>query len=147
MVHLPALNTPQFDVVKTRLPRSPKPVPPIYEPEVAAEAIVWAIERTPRDLYVGFSSVGAVTANKVAPGLVDRYLARTRYDAQQTTTLVDLTRPDNLWAPVPGDQGAHGRFDAMARPRSVQSWIRTHRPVVAAAAGALAAVVARKRLS
>jgi NADP-dependent 3-hydroxy acid dehydrogenase YdfG len=147
MVHLPALNTPQFDFVKTRLPQSPRPVSPIYQPELAADAIVWAIRRTPRDLYVGFSSIGAVTATKIAPGLVDRYLARTGFDAQQTAEPVDPNRSDNLWAPLGGDHGPHGRFDHEARPRSIHYWIRTHRPVVvAAAAGAtLSALALRKR--
>jgi NADP-dependent 3-hydroxy acid dehydrogenase YdfG len=146
MVHLPALNTPQFELVKSRLPRSPKPVPPIYQPEVAAEAIVWAVERTPRDLYVGFSSVAAVTANKVAPGLVDRYLARNGIEAQQTGEPADPDRPNNLWAPVDGDHGAHGRFAAEARPRSLHLWARTHRPVLAGTLGAFAALTVRKRL-
>ena len=145
MVHLPALNTPQFDLVETRLPRSPKPVPPIYQPEVAASAVLWALERTPRDLYVGFSSVAAVTANKLVPGLVDRYLARTGYDAQQTDEPVDPKRPDNLWAPVPGDHGAHGRFGNEARSRSIHLWARTHRSLVAAI-GALAGVAIGKLL-
>jgi short-subunit dehydrogenase len=148
MVHLPALNTPQFEVVKTRLPRHPKPVPPIYQPEVAAEAIVFAAEQAPRDLYVGFSSVTAVTANKVAPGLVDRYLARTGFDAQQGSEPVDPTRPHNLWDPVGGDQGAHGRFDDEARPRSLHLLARTHRSaLVVAGAGAVAAAATLRRRS
>jgi short-subunit dehydrogenase len=147
MVHLPALNTPQFEVVKTRLPRHPKPVPPIYQPEVAAEAIVFAAEQAPRDLYVGFSSVTAVTANKVAPGLVDRYLGRTGFDAQQGSEPVDPTRPHNLWDPVRGDYGAHGRFDDEARPRSLHLLARTHRSalVVTGAGAAAAAVTLRRR--
>ena len=147
MVHLPALNTPQFEVVKTRLPRHPKPVPPIYQPEVAAEAIVFAAEQAPRDLYVGFSSVTAVTANKVAPGLVDWYLARTGFEAQQGSEPVDPVRPHNLWDPVGGDHGAHGRFDDQARPRSLHLLARTHRSalVVAGAGAAAAAVTLRRR--
>jgi short-subunit dehydrogenase len=148
MVHLPALNTPQFEVVKTRLPRHPKPVPPIYQPEVAAEAIVFAAEQAPRDLYVGFSSVTAVTANKVAPGLVDRYLGRTGFDAQQGSEPVDPTRPHNLWDPVGGDRGAHGRFDDEARPRSLHLLARTHRSaLVVAGAGAVAAAATLRRRS
>jgi short-subunit dehydrogenase len=135
MVHLPALNTPQFDVVKSRLPRQPKPVPPIYQPEIAAEAVLWAIERSPRDLYVGFSCLTAVTANKVAPGLVDRHLARTGLEAQQTPEPVQRRRPHNLWAPVPGDHGARGRFDDEARSRSLHLLIRTHRRELVAAVG------------
>jgi NAD(P)-dependent dehydrogenase (short-subunit alcohol dehydrogenase family) len=147
MVHLPALNTPQFELVKSRLPRRPKPVPPIYQPEVAAKAILWAVDRTPRDLYVGFPTVAAVTANKLAPGLVDRYLARNGFDAQQAAEPADLERPNNLWSPVDGDHGAHGRFDDDARRRNLQLWARTHRPLVAGALGAVAAVTIRKRLA
>ena len=138
MVHLPALNTPQFELVRTRLPRSPRPVAPIYEPEVAADAIVWAAAHTPRDLFVGHSTSVAVNANKFGPGLVDRYLARTGFESQQTPQPVEPERPDDLWRPVPGDHGAHGPFGREARPRSVQLWARTHRPLLAAAGGLLA---------
>lgn len=141
MVHLPALNTPQFELVKTRLPGSPQPVPPIYQPEVAAEAILWAADRAPRDLYVGFSTLTAVNANKLGPGLVDRYLARTGYDAQQTAEPVDPDRPSNLWEPAEGDHGAHGRFDEEARSHNLHLWARTHRPALAVAAGALATLM------
>jgi NAD(P)-dependent dehydrogenase (short-subunit alcohol dehydrogenase family) len=147
MVHLPALNTPQFEQVKTKLARSPQPVPPIYQPEVAADALVWAAEHTPRDLYVGFSTVAAVTTNKVVPGLVDRYLAHSGYAAQQTSEPIDPKRPDNLWHPVEGDAGAHGRFDAKARSRSLHFWARTHWSLIAVGSGAamLAAVGRRRR--
>jgi short-subunit dehydrogenase len=147
MVHLPALNTPQFEVVKSRLPRQPKPVPPIYQPETAAEAIMWAIQRAPRDLYLGFSCLTAVTANKVAPGLVDRHLARTGLESQQTPETVDRRRPHNLWAPVPGDHGARGRFGGETRRRSLHFLIRTHRrelAVAGLAAGTFAAIQRRR---
>ena len=127
MVHLPALKPPQFDVVKLRLPCQPKPVPPIYQPETAAEAILWAIERSPRDLYVGFSCLTAVTANKVAPGLVDRHLARTGLEAQQTPEPVQRRRLHNLWAPVPGDHGARGRFDDRS-PQPKPALVDPHPP-------------------
>jgi short-subunit dehydrogenase len=146
MVQLPAVNTPQFDQVKSRLPRRARPVAPIYQPEVAADAIIWAAERAPRELYVGFSTLAAVTANKLAPGLVDRYLARTGYDAQQTAEPDDPDRPDNLWEPLAEDVGAHGRFDDEARPRSLHLWARTHRPLLTATAAALAGAAIRKRL-
>jgi short-subunit dehydrogenase len=139
MVHLPALNTPQFELVATRLPRHPRPVAPIYQPEIAAEAIVWAAARAPRDLFVGFSTLAAVNANKVVPGLVDRYLARTSFDAQQTGEAISPGRPTNLWQPVAGDHGAHGRFDSEARTRSIHLWGRRRRRVLTAAAGTLAA--------
>jgi NAD(P)-dependent dehydrogenase (short-subunit alcohol dehydrogenase family) len=132
MVQLPALNTPHFSVVRSRLPRHPKPVPPIFEPELAAEAVVWAAEHPRRELIVGFSTFRALVANKVAPGLVDRYLARSGYDSQQSDTPVDRDRPDNLWDPVRGDRGAHGIFGDEARTRSVQLWVTEHRRALAA---------------
>lgn len=119
MVHMPALNTPQFEIGRTKLPRHPQPVPPIYEPEVAAEAIVWISEHRRRQLYVGAPTLKTVLGNRIAPAFVDRYLARTGYDAQQTDEPVDPNRPDNLFEPVPGDHGTHGRFGEGARTRSL----------------------------
>jgi NAD(P)-dependent dehydrogenase (short-subunit alcohol dehydrogenase family) len=119
MVHLPALNTPQFEIGRTKLPRHPQPVPPIYQPEVAAEAIVWISSHRRRQLYVGAPTLKTVLGNRIAPGLLDRYLARTGYEAQQTDEPVDPDRPDNLFAPVPGDHGVHGRFGKGARTRSI----------------------------
>jgi NADP-dependent 3-hydroxy acid dehydrogenase YdfG len=134
MVHLPALNTPQFSWCRTRMPGHPQPVAPIYQPEVAAAAIVWAAEHRPRELQVGLPTVKAVWANKVLPGLLDRYLALKGYDAQQMEEQVDRDRPDNLWQPVPGIAAAHGRFDREARPRSRQLWVVTHGALAAFAA-------------
>jgi NAD(P)-dependent dehydrogenase (short-subunit alcohol dehydrogenase family) len=128
MVQLPALNTPHFDVVRSRLPRHPKPVPPIYQPEVAARAIVWSAEHPRRELWVGRSTVLALVANRFVPGLLDRYLARTAYDAQQTDQPVSPDRPDNLEDALPGDRGAHGEFGAEARERSFQLWAATRWP-------------------
>jgi NAD(P)-dependent dehydrogenase (short-subunit alcohol dehydrogenase family) len=125
MVQLPALNTPHFDVVRSRLPQHPKPVPPIYQPEVAARAIVWAAEHPRRELWVGRSTVFALVANRFVPGLLDRYLARTGYDAQQTDEPVNPDRPDNLEDALPGDRGAHGKFGSEARDRSLQLWAAT----------------------
>jgi NAD(P)-dependent dehydrogenase (short-subunit alcohol dehydrogenase family) len=139
MVQLPALNTPQFGWVKTRLPRSPQPVPPIFQPEVAAEAVLWAAEHDRPELYVGGPTVLAILGNKVAPRLADRYLARTGYAAQQTDEPVDPDRPDNLWDPVPGDHGAHGAFDARARSRSWQLWLTMRRGAALAVTGLAAA--------
>jgi NAD(P)-dependent dehydrogenase (short-subunit alcohol dehydrogenase family) len=127
MVQLPGLNTPQFDVVKSRLPRRPQPVPPIYEPELAAKAIVWAAQHDRRELYVGGSTAAIILLNKLAPGLLDRYLARTNYDAQQTDQSEDPDRPFNLWDPVPSDRGARGRFSDRSKARSYQLWATTHR--------------------
>jgi short-subunit dehydrogenase len=108
MLQMPALNTPQFDWVKSRLPRKAQPVPPIFQPEVAAEAIYFAAHNPRREFYVGLPSVEAIVANKIAPGLLDHYLARTGYHSQQHDGAEDPNRPDNLWQPVPGDHGAHG---------------------------------------
>jgi NAD(P)-dependent dehydrogenase (short-subunit alcohol dehydrogenase family) len=119
MVHMPALNTPQFEIGRTKLPRHPQPVPPIYEPEVAAAAIVWISEHRRRQLYVGGPTLKTVIGNRIAPGFVDRYLARTGYEGQQTEESVDPDRPDNLFEPVPGDHGTHGRFGSGARTRSL----------------------------
>jgi NAD(P)-dependent dehydrogenase (short-subunit alcohol dehydrogenase family) len=130
IVHMPALNTPQFDWTRSRMPRRAQPVPPIFQPEVAADAIVWAATHRRRELWVGWPTVKAIVGDKIAPGLVDRYLARVGYDSQQTDESVDQDRPDNLWQPLAGDAGAHGRFDQRARDHSWQLWATTHRAVV-----------------
>jgi NAD(P)-dependent dehydrogenase (short-subunit alcohol dehydrogenase family) len=127
MVQMPALNTPQFGWVKSRLPHTAQPVPPIYQPEVAAEAIVQAAHHPRREFYVGFSTVKAIIGNKLVPGFADWYLARTGYESQQTNVPAAPNRPNNLWEPVPGDHGAHGTFDARAREHSLQLWADTHR--------------------
>lgn len=139
-VQMPALNTPQFRWVKSRLPRKAQPVPPIFQPEVAAEAIYWAAHHRRRELLVGWSTVQAVWGNKFAPGLIDWYLARTGYEGQQHDGPEDPNRPDNLWAPAPGNQGAHGDFDNRASDRCFQLWATTHRSWLAlAGAGMVAA--------
>jgi len=137
MVQLPALNTPQFGWVKSRLPRKAQPVPPIFQPEVAAEAIYFAAHNPRREFYVGAPSVAVISINKLAPGLLDYILARTGYDSQQYDGAEDPNRPNNLWQPVPGDHGAHGAFDARARSWSPQLWTSEHRTLVALAAIAL----------
>ncbi len=127
MVQMPALNTPQFRWVKTRLPRMPQPVPPIFQPEVAAEAIHWAASHHRREIYVGMPTVEAIVGDKVAPAFADWYLSRTGFESQQTAEPDDHARPCNLWDPVPGDHGAHGVFDDRAAARSPELWIATHR--------------------
>ena len=126
-VHIPALNTPQFSWVKSRLPRKPQPVPPIFQPEVAAKAIVYAATHSRRELWVGGSTVGAIQAQKFFPGLLDRYLGKTGFDSQQYDGPADPNRPNNLWKPLPGDWGAHGEFDARAHQRSWQSTLNLNR--------------------
>lgn len=141
MVHLPALNTPQFSWSKSRMPRRPQPVPPIFQPEVAAEALYWAAHHDRRDIQVGASTVRAIWGNRVAPGLLDRYLAKKGYAAQQTDEPDDPHRPDDLWEPVPWDFGAHGPFDDRAKAASKQLWIDLHRGLVGAAALCAAGLV------
>lgn len=118
MVQMPALNTPQFGWVKSRLKHKAQPVPPIFQPEVGARAVYWASHHRRRELYVGMSTVEAIVGNKVAPGMLDRYLARTGFDSQQTSQPEDRDRPNNLWEPLPGDHGAHGSFDTRASDKS-----------------------------
>jgi NAD(P)-dependent dehydrogenase (short-subunit alcohol dehydrogenase family) len=135
MVQLPALNTPQFSWVKSRLPNKAQPVPPIYQPEVAAKAIYYAAHHNRRELYVGMSTVIAIVGDKLASGLGDRYLAQTGYDRQQVPGQTEpVGRLNNLWEPLDrtgldamGDQGAHGAFDLRAHGHSAQLWVNTHR--------------------
>jgi len=139
MVQMPALNTPQFSWVKSRLPRKAQPVPPIFQPEIAADAIVWASHHRRREIFVGLPTVKAILTNRIAPGLLDHYLARTGYDAQQHNGAADPNAANNLWEPAPGDYGAHGGFNQGARSRSLQLWMTKHRfPLMAVAIGALA---------
>jgi NAD(P)-dependent dehydrogenase (short-subunit alcohol dehydrogenase family) len=138
MVQMPALNTPQFGWVKSRLPRKAQPVPPIFQPEVAAEAIYFAAHHPRREFSVGLPTVTAVLGDKIAPGLLDHYLARTGYESQQFDGAEDPNRPNNLWQPLPGDHGAHGAFDARARSWSPQLWTSEHRTWIGMAALALA---------
>jgi NAD(P)-dependent dehydrogenase (short-subunit alcohol dehydrogenase family) len=140
-VQMPALNTPQFGWVKSRLPRKPQPVPPIFQPEVAARAIVWAADHERAEVYVGMPTVMAIIGNKIAPRLADRYLASRAYEAQQTREPAEPHRVDNLWQPVPGDRGAHGDFDARARSRSLHLWTVMHRGWLTLAAAGLATVL------
>lgn len=145
MVHLPAMNTPQFGWVRTRLPNHPQPVAPIYQPEIAAEAILWAAEHGPRELNVGAITVGTRAGNALAPGLLDRYLARTGVSGQQTDQPIDRAAwRDNLDAPLDDDidRGAHGVFGDQAKTCSPQTWAATHKLASAGAVGLLAAVAA-----
>lgn len=119
-VHLPALNTTQFGWVKSRLPRKAKPVPPIYQPEVAAEAIVYAAYNKRQEIFVGLSTLITIWGNKFFPRIGDWYLAVTGYESQQYDGPEDPERPDNLWEPVPGDHGAHGSFDESAQDHAMR---------------------------
>jgi short-subunit dehydrogenase len=115
MTQLPGLNTPQFDHCRAKLPNHPQPVKPIFQPEVAAEAIVKAVRKRKREIYVGLPTRYTIWGNKLAPWLAERYLAKTAIKGQQSDQPVDPNRPDNLFEPVPGDPGAHGPFDAQAK--------------------------------
>ena len=147
MVQLPAMNTPQFTWCRSKMPRQPQPVPPIFQPEVAAERIVWASHRERREVFVGAPTVIAIEANKVAPGLADYYLGRTGFDSQQTPEEVAKNRPDNLFEALPGDFGAHGVFGQRAHEQAATTWLAGHKGVAAlagaAAVGALAFVFRR----
>ena len=138
MVHLPAMNTPHFSWARSRLPRKPQPVPPIYQPEIAADAIVWAVDHGRRELQVGMPTSVAIEGNKVFSSLMDRYLARHGYDSQQTDEPVEPDRQDNLWEPLPGDRGAHGDFGDRSSGFSLHLWLNTHRAWLAVATGVAA---------
>jgi NAD(P)-dependent dehydrogenase (short-subunit alcohol dehydrogenase family) len=133
MVHLPAVNTPQFRWLRSRMPRKAQPFGTIFEPEVAAQAIVWAAEHPRRELNVGWGTTEAIIANAFAPGLLDHYLGRIGYDRQQGGEPEDPGRADNLFAPVPGDAGAHGVFSDRATGVSPHLLAETHRGAIGAA--------------
>lgn len=142
MVQMPGVNTPQFDWVKSTLPKKAQPVPPIYQPEIAAAAVLHAARHPRRrEYWVGGSTVGTLLGDKLAPGLLDRYLARTGFASQQTDTDRPDDAPVNLWEPADGpdghDFGAHGRFDDAAKARSYQLWASQHHGALAAAGGIL----------
>ncbi len=141
MVQLPAVNTPQFGWCRSRLPNHPQPVPPIYQPEIPAEAVYHAAHSRRRELWIGWGAVKAIAGNKLAPWLADRYLARQGYESQQVAgEPVPPDRPDNLFEPVPGRAATHGAFDAKASGRSPFLWLSLHRPaLLAGAAASLAA--------
>jgi short-subunit dehydrogenase len=139
MLQLPAVNTPQFEVMRTRLPRHPRPVPPVFQPETVARAALHASLHPAREIWVGWSAAKAIVGQRFIARLLDRYLAITGYRAQQGEQPVPLHRPDNLWAPVPGDRGARGDFSAEAKPTSFELFLRLHRGAVALAAAGLLA--------
>jgi NAD(P)-dependent dehydrogenase (short-subunit alcohol dehydrogenase family) len=147
MVHLPAINTPQFETTRIHMDRHPQPVPPIYQPEIAAEAIVSAARRPRREVWVGLPTIKAILGQRFIPGLLDRYLARAAYDGQLLDEPADPNRPDNLFSPLPGDHGAHGRFDDRAKVRSLQMWVNTRRGRIVAGvalAGLAGAALSRR---
>jgi NAD(P)-dependent dehydrogenase (short-subunit alcohol dehydrogenase family) len=156
VVQMPAVNTPQFSWVLSRLPNHPQPVPPIYQPEVAARGVVFAADHPRRKQYwVGASTVGTLLGQKIAPALLDRYLAKTGYQSQQSGKKADPDRPHNLWKPVDGkdghDHGAHGVFNSQAHGHCVQLWFSHHARLTssllagAGMAGLVATAISRLR--
>jgi hypothetical protein len=139
MVQLPGLNTPQFDHGRSKMPRHPMPVPPIYQPEVAAEAVRFCAKARRRELYVGGSAVYTIWGSKLSPITAEVYLAKTAVNGQMTDEPVALPRPGNLFDPPAHDEGAHGDFDDRAHPRSLQLWLSKHRSALGAAAVAAGA--------
>jgi short-subunit dehydrogenase len=150
MVDLPAVNTPQFDWALNKMGKRAQPVAPIYEPEVAARAIYFAATHRRREVWVGFPTVRAILANRIAPGLIDRYLARAGYKGQLTDEPLAPDAPANLFEPVPGDYGAHGRFDGRSRTASWEMFTSRHRNAFwaltgVALLGGIGALLGRKR--
>jgi NAD(P)-dependent dehydrogenase (short-subunit alcohol dehydrogenase family) len=147
MLQMPALNSTHFGWVRSRLPRKPQPVPPIYQPEVAAQAIVWAADHYRREWYVGGSTVLAIVGDKIAPGVGDWYLARQGYESQQYDGQADPHRLDNLDQPIAADRGVHGDFGSRSHRQSWQLWLSQHRGwLLAAGAIAAAAWLGRDRI-
>ena len=145
MVQLPGLNTPQFEHCYSKFDQRPMPVPPIYQPEIAADAVHWAAHHKRREIYVGIPSVYTILGNKLAPGLVERYLARTAVNGQLSQQPLDPNRPYNLFQPVSGDPGAHGPYNDSAHTHSPQLLLTKHRRALAATAAiAAAAALAAK---
>jgi NAD(P)-dependent dehydrogenase (short-subunit alcohol dehydrogenase family) len=132
MVQMPAMNTPQFDWAKSRLPHQTQPVPPIFQPEVGADAVHHAVRHdVGREFLVAWPTVKAVVGEKAVPGYIDRKLGREGYEGEQTGQPASPDRPDNLWQPVAGDFAAHGRFDDRAKDASVELWIAKRKPWIA----------------
>lgn len=141
MVHLPALNTPQFVWSRNKMRRKPQPVPPIFQPEVAAEAIEWASRAGRREVWVGVPTALTILGQRTVPWLLDRYLGRKGYESQLRSAPADADKADNLMAPVSGDFGAHGPFEQRARSSSVQLWLTKHRGAIAAVGAGLLAMI------
>jgi hypothetical protein len=136
IVDLPAINTPQFDWALNKMGRKAKPVAPIFEPEVAARAIFFAATHKRRDIWVGWPTIKAILANRIAPGLIDRYLSQAGYSGQLAGP-AEPNAPANLFEPVAGDYSAHGRFDAQSRDRSWEMFTDRHKAAVVAVVAAL----------
>jgi short-subunit dehydrogenase len=147
MVHLPGLNTPQFEWCRSHMRQKSQPVPPIYQPELAARAIYWAAHHRRREVYVGRPTLKAIAGNKLIPGVLDHYLARTAFEGQLTDEVADPEQPSNLFEPVPGDHGAHGRFGQEARARDLFTWWGTRLGPAALRAAGIAGALAAAALA
>jgi short chain dehydrogenase len=152
VVHLPAVNTPQFDWARNKLPRKPQPLPPIFEPEIIADAIHHAALHPRREYWLGWPAIKAIMGQKIAPGLADHLLAHEAYDGQMTSEPNDRGRPDNLFDPVPGDYAARGRFSDRASNTSPAIWSTEHREQLLVLgglllAGALGVALTRRSLT
>lgn len=147
MVQLPAMNTTQFQFVKSRLPRKPRPMGTIYEPEIAARLIEHASRHNRREYYVGWPTVKAIVGNKIAPWYADWVLANNGYEGQMTDQPEDKDRKNNLWEPMPGDHGAHGPFADESKSFSTVTWASVHKGAIAASIGLLAGVFLLSRLN
>ncbi|KTT11744.1 short-chain dehydrogenase, partial [Pseudomonas parafulva] len=146
MIDLPAVNTPQFDWARNKMGHKARPVAPVFQPEVAARAIRFAAEHRRRNVWLGFPTIKAILGNRLVPGLIDRYLARTGYSGQLTAEPLPTDASGNLFEPVPGEFAAHGRFDQEAKPRSLQLFTDRHRSTCWALAGAVALLGVRQLL-
>jgi hypothetical protein len=135
MVQLSAFNTPQFDWGRTCMAKQPQPLPPIFQPEVAARGIYFAATHRRREVWVGWPAIKAIVGTRLLPGLGDWILASEAYSGQHTDQPVPPGRRDNLYEAVPGDHGAHGRFDSRAKHSSQQLWLTMHRGALLAGAG------------
>lgn len=141
-VHLPAVNTPQFSWSRARLDSEPQPVPPIFQPELVADAVLYAARHRRREIWLAWPAVKAIAGERIAPGYGDRYLAKHGYAAQLTDVPIRPGRPDNLYEPVPGDHGAHGSFDARAKRTSIEWWLSKNRAALLGGLGAIVALAA-----
>jgi NAD(P)-dependent dehydrogenase (short-subunit alcohol dehydrogenase family) len=142
MVQLPGVNTPQFDWVKSELPHRSRPLGTPYQPEIPAQAIYWAAHNRRREVYVGMPAAEAIVGNKIFPSLLDKYLAKVGFKGQQTNEPRQQSAAYNLWKPVAGDHGAHGRFDSIARTWSPELWFTMHRRKILCGAAMVAATIA-----
>lgn len=141
-IQLPAVNTPQFSWSRAKLPREPQPVPPIFQPEMVADAVVFAASHRRREIWLAWPAIKAIVGEKVAPGFADHYLAKNGFSSQETDKPIDPDRRDDLYEPLPGDHGAHGSFDRRAKSGSVAWWLSKHKSQLLAASLAAGALFA-----